>query len=337
MSRARESSVRVGGLRVHVRDVGEGTPVLLLNGIGAHSAMWAPVEAAFRGVRLIEFDAPGTGRSRGTSTLITIPALASLATHLLDELGVDRADVVGYSLGGIVAQALAIYAPERVRRLVLVSTTPGLGGVPGTFSAMLNVATPLRYYSSTYYAKTIGGMVGGRARHDSQWVARHYQLRRREPPTLLGYAGQLASAALWTSLPLLHRIPHPTLVVTGDDDPLVPPANSVLLARRLPEGRLLVVPDEGHLLLMDADSPALPPIHRFLTADVPQDAPAWRDAEPVGDEEVRRAIASESQTVQPWGVMGAFMRAAFPPVTAAWRSDLQAGAHEDDLRDDAVA
>jgi pimeloyl-ACP methyl ester carboxylesterase len=303
--------VRVGGLRVHVREVGEGTPVLLLNGIGAHSAMWAPVEAALTGVRLIEFDAPGTGRSRGTSALVTVPALAWLATLVLDELGVDRADVLGYSMGGIVAQALAIYAPDRVRRLVLVSTTPGVGGVPGTFSAMVNVATPLRYYSTTYYARTIGSMVGGRARTDTEWVAQHGELRRREPPTLRGYVGQLASAASWTNLPLLHRIHHPTLVVTGDDDPLVPPANSVLLARRLPEGRLLVLPGEGHLLLMDGHSLALPPILDFLTADVPQDALAWRDADPVGDEDVRRAIAAQGRTVLPWGVVGAFMRKAY--------------------------
>lgn len=321
MTVAKESCVRVGGMRVHVRVVGEGPPVLLINGIGTHSTMWAPVEQALTGVRLIEFDAPGTGRSRGTSTILSIPSLAWLATRVLDEVGVERADVLGYSMGGIIAQAMAVYAPGRVRRLVLVSTTPGLGGVPGTFAAMLNVATPLRYYSPTYYERTIGGMVGGRARTDREWVIRHGELRRRDPPSVRGYLGQLASVASWSNLPLLHRIPHPALVVTGDDDPLVPPANSVLLARRLPYARLLVLPGEGHLLLMDARSAALEPILGFLTAASPEVAPAWQEAERVTDQHVDAAIAMSRRSVQPWGVMSALMRRAWPPAPAA-RSDV---------------
>ena len=312
MTEVQEACVRVGGLRVHVRDVGEGPPLLLINGLGTHSAMWEPIERALTDVRLIEFDSPGTGRSRGTSGVISVPALAWLATRVLDEVGVERADVLGYSMGGVVAQAMAAYTPERVRRLVLVATTPGLGGVPGTSSAMLNIATPLRYYSQSFYARTIGDMVGGRARTDRAWVERHGRLRRRHPPTVRGYFGQLASVASWTNLPLLHRIGHPALVVTGDDDPLVPPANSVLLARRLPQGRLLVVPGEGHLLLMDADSAALAPIRGFVTAQSPQDAPAWRDAEPVGDDDVRAAIAAAGRTLQPWSAIGGLMRSAWP-------------------------
>ena len=306
--------MEVGGLRVHVREVGTGAPLLLINGLGTHSAMWEPVEGAFGGLRLIEFDAPGTGRSRGTSTVVTIPALAWLATRVLDEVGVEHADVLGYSMGGVVAQALAVYAPERVRRLVLVSTTPGLGGVPGRLPAMLNVATPLRYYSATYYDRTIGGMVGGRARTDREWVARHGRLRRRHPPSLWGYLGQLASLGAWTNLPLLHRIGQPTLVVTGDDDPLVPPANSALLARWVPHSRLVVLPGEGHLLLMDEDSAALAPIRGFLTAETPEASPAWRESGPVDDADVAAAIVAAGRSYQPWGAVSAAWRRAWPAV-----------------------
>lgn len=312
MTAVRESCVRVGGLRVHVREVGEGAPLLLINGLGTHSAMWEPVEGAFHGLRLIEFDAPGTGRSGGTSAVVPIPALAWLATRVLDQVGVERADVLGYSMGGIVAQAMAVYAPARVRRLVLVSTTPGLGGVPGSLPAMLNVATPLRYYSPTYHDRTIGGMVGGRARTDREWVARHGRLRRRHPPSLRGYLGQLASIGAWTNLPLLNRIHHATLVVTGDDDPLVPPANSVLLARWLPQGRLLILRGEGHLLLMDEGSAALAPIRGFLTAEAPEASPAWRDARSVDDEDVRAALLAAGRSYQPWGAMSAVWRRAWP-------------------------
>lgn len=314
MTAARESTVRVGGLRVHVREVGEGAPVLLINGIGTHSAMWEPVEGAFGGLRLIEFDAPGTGRSCPTSTVVSVPALAWLATRVLDALGVERADVLGYSMGGIVAQAMAVYTPERVRRLVLVATTPGAGGVPGSFAAMLNVATPLRYYSSSYYDRTIGGMVGGRARTDAEWVARHGRLRRRNPPSVRGYLGQLASVGAWTNLPLVHRIHHPTLIVTGDDDPLVPPANSAILARRLPNARLLTVPGEGHLLLMDAASDALAPIHGFLSAESSEESRAWREARTVDEEDELDAIAATGPMLQPLGALSAVLRRVWPAV-----------------------
>jgi pimeloyl-ACP methyl ester carboxylesterase len=312
MRTAQEHRVRAGGLRIHVREVGEGAPVLLVNGLGAHAAMWAPVEEVLDGLRLIEFDAPGTGRTRSTIAPVPIPGLAWLATKVLDELGVARADVLGYSMGGIVAQQLAIAAPERVRRLVLVATTPGVGGVPGEAYAMLNVATPLRYWSPAFYAATIGGMVGGRARTDPQWVAEHGRLRRRSPPSAWGYAGQLMSIGTWTTLPMLHCIRHPVLVVTGDDDPLVPPANSYLLAHRLPHARLLLAPGEGHLLLMDPDSTALAGIHGFLQAGRPDDAPAWRDAAVVDDATVRAAIAGTRSPLQPLATVGALMRRAWP-------------------------
>lgn len=340
MTVSRESSVRVGGLHIHVREVGEGPPLLLINGIGTHSAMWRPVEAALPGLRLIEFDAPGTGRSSNTSTFVTIPALAWLATRVLDEVGVERADVLGYSMGGIVAQAMAIYAPSRVRRLVLVSTTPGLGGVPGSLSAMVNVATPLRYYSERYYARTIGGMVGGRARTDRDWVARHGVLRRRDPPSLRGYLGQLAGIGSWTNLPLLHRIAPPTLVVTGDDDPLVPPANSVILARRIPRARLLVLPGEGHLLLMDARSTAPEPIRGFVTADSPEASSAWREGAEVTDRDVSAALAAAGRSMQPWGALGAVMRRAWPAAArppAPFGSDAELGPEEEHLGDHAAA
>jgi poly(3-hydroxyoctanoate) depolymerase len=312
MTPVHERRLHVGGLRIHVREVGEGRPVLLINGLGAHAAMWQPVEEVLAGLRLIEFDAPGTGASRSTLLPVPIPALARLAVRVLDELGVERADVLGYSMGGVVAQLLAAQAPERVRRLVLVATTPGMGGVPGDPYAMTAVATPLRYWSRTYYARTIGGMVGGRARTDSEWVAEHGRLRRRSPPSAWGYAGQLFSLGTWTSLPLLHRVRHPALVVTGDDDPLVPPANSYLLARRLPDARLLVAAGEGHLLLMDPDSTALEAIRGFLTAERLEDAAAWRDGAVVDDAAVRAALADARSPVQPLEAIGRVMRRMWP-------------------------
>src|SRR5690242_2646722 len=115
-----ERDLRIAGRRIRVRLVGHGRPVLLLNGHGAHVAMWGPLEQTLEGFQLIEFDAPGTGGSRTPPYPISIPALASLAARVLDEVDVSTADVIGYSMGGMVAQQLAASQPQRVRRLVLV-------------------------------------------------------------------------------------------------------------------------------------------------------------------------------------------------------------------------
>jgi pimeloyl-ACP methyl ester carboxylesterase len=263
-----ERLVRVAGLRIQVRESGSGPPLLLLNGIGAHLRMWEPLERALGGVRVIAFDAPGTGRSERPAMPLTLDGHARVAEGVLDALGHRRVDVLGYSFGGIVAQHLAHRAPGRVRRLVLAATTPGWGGVTGSLRALFHVSTPLRYYSRTYYERSIGDLVGGRARHDAAWLERHGEERLQHPPDPLGYAWQLAALSVPPgSLPWLHTLPHPTLVVTGDDDPLLPPVNSLLLAQRIPRARLLLAPGEGHLLLLDPDSAALPVIGDFLTSE----------------------------------------------------------------------
>ena len=305
----REGDADVSGVRLRIRDLGEGRPVLLLNGIGAHTAMWEPLEQVLGAFRVIEFDAPGTGRSGMSAFPVSIPALARLAARVLDEAGVSTADVIGYSMGGMVAQQLAASAPRRVRRVGLVATSCGWGAVPGRPEALLNLATPLRYWSKTFTGLTVGSMTGGRARLDRAWVERHSELRRLHPPSALGYAGQLLSSSLWCGLPLLARIRAPTLVVTGDDDPLVPAANAMLLASRLVRARVLLAPGEGHLLLMDPESTVLEPTRDFLGAEPLETARVWRGSRVVTLRDAAAAIGATPHQMQPWGVLSSMLRA----------------------------
>jgi pimeloyl-ACP methyl ester carboxylesterase len=312
MPSAQERTVAIDGVSIHMREVGEGPPVLLVNGLGAHTAMWRVLETALRGFRLIEFDAPGTGLSATPMLPLGASGLARLAAGVLDAAGVQRADVLGYSMGGIVTQQLAMDAPDRVRRIVLVATSCGLGSVPSDLMAMLNIATPLRFMSQRFYDRTIGGMVGGRARHDTEWVRQHGALRLRHAPSVRGYFGQLLGMTGWSSLSKLSRIPHPALVVGGEDDPLSPPANALLLARGLPQARALIAAGEGHLLLMDADSITHEAIRRFLAAPSLPKEPVWRDGWIVADEDVRAAIPPARRQAQPLGAIGALARRAWP-------------------------
>ena len=298
---AETGTIAFQGVDVFVRAVGSGPPVLLVNGLGAHTAMWDHLERTFAGFRLLQFDLPGAGQSGVPRWPVSIRDLATLATRVMDRFGVEQADVLGYSMGGIVSQQLAYDHPDRVRRVVLLATTPGRGAFSGDPKAMLNIISPVRYLSPALYAKTIGTLVGGRARHDAAWVAEQGLLRLKYAPTWRGYFNQLASMSRWSALAILPRIEHDVLVVAGDDDPLVPVVNAMLLTHLLPNARLLLARNEGHLMMMDADSRTHARMHEFLAADDLTATRVWDVAQPVGAGELRIALAGASALALPWG------------------------------------
>jgi pimeloyl-ACP methyl ester carboxylesterase len=238
-------------LRVSVR--GEGPPLLLVMGLGGNIEMWDPLERALnqQGIQTIAYDASGTGHSPTRLVPLRMGGLARQAVHLLDALGHPSADVLGVSFGGAVAQELALRNPDRLRRLVLASTTYGLGGVPGNPLALSLLATPLRYHSPTFLRLVAGVLYGPTVTPRDQLLRAQTEARHARPPTLWGYASQLVAGAAWTSLPWLGRITAPTLVLAGDRDPIVAPANARILARRIPQARLELIAGAGHLLLLD--------------------------------------------------------------------------------------
>lgn len=245
--------VRVDGHLIRVSVRGEGPPLLLIMGLGGNIEMWDPLERALnsRGIQTVAYDASGTGYSPPQLIPQRMARLARQTVHLLDALGHPDADVLGVSFGGAVAQEVTLSNPHRVRRLVLASTTCGVGGIPGNPFALSLLATPLRYYSPAFMRRTARILYGPTESADPE--ARRHQInaRRARPPTLWGYMGQLVAGAGWTSLPWLHRIQSPTLVLAGKADPIVPPANARILASRIPNAQLEIVPGAGHLLLMD--------------------------------------------------------------------------------------
>jgi pimeloyl-ACP methyl ester carboxylesterase len=254
-------TVSVRGHEIFVRERGRGFPLLLLNGIGANVDMLGAAETVLaKRSRTIAFDAPGTGRSPTPVFPLSIVSSARVARDLLDELGHAQADVLGFSYGGLVAQELARIAPERVRRLALVSTTCGWGGSLGDPAVLSTLATPFRYYSRSFGA----GASELHGERDRTIDASLREARLGSPPSPLGYAYQLLAAATWSSLAWLGTLPQPTLVIAGDDDRVIVPANGVQLARLLRRSRLHLLPGEGHLALLDAASSAQPLLADFF-------------------------------------------------------------------------
>src|SRR5207244_138651 len=123
------------------------------------------------------------------------------------------------AVGWVLARQAAELAHDRVRRRVLAATGPGLGGVPGSPRVLLRMATPRRYHQPDYFRRIAGDIYGGAARRDPDAMLHGSLARFAHAPSLAGYLAQVYAITGWTSLPWLYRLPQPTLVVSGDDDP----------------------------------------------------------------------------------------------------------------------
>lgn len=256
--------VEVGGLRLRVSIRGHGRPLLLLNGIGAALELLDPFRARLDGVESIAVDLPGTGGSQTSLWPLRLRGLARLLDGLLDALGYREVDVLGISWGGALAQEMARRHAARVARLVLVATSPGWMSLPGRLAALRVLATPRRYYSPTYFEEVAPILYGGAVLEDPHLLREQGHLRFIHPPSLRGYLWQIAAVAGWTSVPWLHRLAMPTLVLAADDDPIIPLSNARLIAWRLPHATLEVVPRGGHLFLLTHADTVAPRISRFL-------------------------------------------------------------------------
>ncbi len=257
-------SVFVDGIEVRycIRPGKSKYPLLLFNGIGANLELTKPFVDALTGVEIIVFDMPGVGGSSLPVLPRRFSGLAKLATKVLDALGYQRIDVAGVSWGGALAQQFAKQYPERCRRLVLAATSMGLMMVPGKPSVLLKMITPRRYVSKKYLREVAPFMYGGVARHAPQEV--HTHASNTLQPSLRGYLYQLVAGLGWTSVHWLHRLPHRTLVIAGDDDPIVPLINAKAITALMNHARLHIVRGGGHLFLVLRANEVVPVIRKFL-------------------------------------------------------------------------
>ena len=252
------------GHRICVSELGTGKPLFLVPGIGCSADMWEPFVQYFPNRRIISFDAPGAGRSSTPFYPVSVSALAALAAAVLDSRGVECTDVIGFSYGGAISQQLAYEYPERVCKLVLAATNCGLGSYWASPGAVAVMATPLRFYSTDFFERVAADVYGGVTGRDPARRQNASGARRRLPPSSYGYAMQLLGGCGWSSWSFLPEIRHETLVVCGDDDPLVPLVNARMLVARIPRATLEVVERAGHLLLWDEPERIAPQIGQFV-------------------------------------------------------------------------
>lgn len=247
-------TVDVGGTPFAYRDLGPrtGTPVVFLNHLAAVLDNWDPrvVDGIAAHRRVITFDNRGVGASGGR-TPSTIAEMASDAVAFIRALGLDRVDLLGFSMGGFVAQVIAAEHPELVRRMILAGTGPAGGdGIDRvTRLTVLDVVRgALTFRDAKYYlffTSTAHGRSEARA-----FLARIKERtdNRDKAISVPSFRAHLSAIHRWSrQQPAdLSRIQQAVLVANGDHDRMVPTPNSTDLARRLPNARLTIYPDAGH-------------------------------------------------------------------------------------------
>jgi 3-oxoadipate enol-lactonase len=249
-------------VRLHWEDTGgAGPPVLLIMGLGMNATGWwrtipVLVEAGFR---VLAFDNRGVGRSERVPGPYTVAEMADDAASVLDEAGIEAAHVYGISLGGMIAQELALRHPARVRALVLGATTAGGANlVPASedVNAFVRLRAQMTAEHAVWASVPINYAAGTR-RHGGERIAEDIAQRLRFPVEPEYYAAQLAAAHGHDAR--VEAIRAPTLVVHGDEDVLIPAANGERLAELIPGAELSMWRGAAHLYFTDE-----PEIDRYV-------------------------------------------------------------------------
>lgn len=241
-------------------------PLVLIAGLGAKGTSWEPfLSTAKQDHRVLTFDNRGSGQAPALPEGASIGDAVGDALRLLDALGVDRMQLVGRSMGGMIAQELALRIPDRVSKLVLVSTTgradAHLAEVFGTWAALAEagVKAELRHRTSLLWCL-------GRESLETE-VAQGYLAARARSDRPLDYARQARACAAHDALSKLDAVRCPTLVVGGDDDRLTPLRHAEELAAAIPGARRVTIPGAGHLAYLEAPQRFAREVLGFLEGD----------------------------------------------------------------------
>ncbi|MBF2098487.1 MAG: alpha/beta fold hydrolase [Gloeomargaritaceae cyanobacterium C42_A2020_066] len=244
----------IGGLEMYYEVHGRGEPLVLIHGLGMACSTWFnQIPLLSQSYQVVVFDNRGAGRTEAPADAYTLDMMATDTAALFQSLDIPQAHVLGFSLGGLIAQRLALQQPDRIRSLLLVSTAtqlpPKAKQVMETWLEMSRAGLALDIlaregllwvYTDAFF-------------RDNQAVNAAVESARHEPHplTLEGFAGQVAALVEAQTAADLHHIQVPTLVVAGRDDILIPPAYAAELAAQIPGAELVILEPAGHNCWME--------------------------------------------------------------------------------------
>ena len=287
-----------GDARVWWSETGDGPPLVLINGLSSPSGTWHRMVRATQAThRVITIDNRGVGRTGMPSGPVSVPAMAADVAAVLDAAGAAPAHVVGHSMGGLIAQELAVTFPGHVRSLVLANTHVGMPhvlslgeagtpdpAVPAALAAAMDVpaAERMELLRPIIYAPDTS----------PERIAEDEAVRDASPTDTKGFTAQLVGTRSWEQLEGLGRLKVPTLVLQGDLDRMVPLPHAQRLTDAIPGARLQVLEGAGHQLFTDREPESAEAILDFVgmvEQDLLAGAPealgvAMRPAEQAGEQ-----------------------------------------------------
>ena len=259
--------VQANGIAVYYESQGEGEPLFLIAGLGATHHLWELQAPSFaRRYRVVTFDNRGAGDSDKPPEPYSIALFADDTAALMDALGIERAHVYGQSMGGLIAQEIALRHPQKVRGLVLGCTT--FGGprsvLPSPQAAALLAGMP-NLPPEQAVDRVLEVFYSPRYRREHAAEARRriqsYFPLRTSPDA---YVRQLVACLAFDTYDRLPQIAAPTLVINGAEDALIPPENSRIMAQRIPGAELVLFPEAGHLYFHEMPEEADAAVADFL-------------------------------------------------------------------------
>ncbi len=268
---------KVNGIEMYYEIHGSGEPVLLIEGLGYSGWMWyKQIPALSERYRVIVFDNRGAGKTDKPDSEYSIELMADDAAGLIRTLGIRSAHILGISLGGFIAQEVALRHPEIVRSLILGSTNSGSrntiakysqlwngylkfwGFLPGMLETNGKISTPARiepYYGLPREEKVRYGLMSAFTpeyfQNNPDEIDRIVQWRLDDPQPTYAWKRQFMAGVNFDSTDRVHAINAPTLVITGSEDRIVPPESSLELAERIPDSQFVSMDGSGHLLFIE--------------------------------------------------------------------------------------
>jgi len=230
---------KVNGININYQIEGEGAPLMMIAGLGADLSMWNPQVAAFKAhYKLIRFDNSGAGKSEKPAGPYSTKMMADDAVALLDILRIEKAIVFGISMGGMIAQEIAINYSQRVARLLLGSSYACQNHESGNTQK----AKELLVLSGSKYVWGFMSLIFG----NKLFALIFFLLRSfvRNKASADGYKGQFAACLAHNALDRLHLIKAPTLVIVGANDRLIRPSSSEVIVSKIPDAKLVMI-DNG--------------------------------------------------------------------------------------------
>jgi 3-oxoadipate enol-lactonase len=251
------------GVRLAYEELGAGDPLVFVHGLAYDRRGFGPLPRLLaEDFRVVLVDNRGVGDSDTPPGPYSVPEMAAV----LDAAGVERANVFGVSLGGFITQELALAHPDRVRKIVLCSTSPG--GADAFPMPARGVDAFTRYQAMEreaglrLMAENSLGDHGVRER--PELIEEIYAYRLERAPTVEAWQAQFEASRRHDALERLAAIAAPTLVVHADADTVIDCRNGDLLAERIPGARLLRIPDRGHLVMWEEGEMLAPIVRDFL-------------------------------------------------------------------------